>query len=62
MSFSQTSSILGQMFGPTLGAMGYDLGGQTGFVLVLWLLTVATFWCLWKLKRLAADIGADYQE
>ncbi|HWJ03458.1 MAG TPA: MFS transporter, partial [Verrucomicrobiae bacterium] len=39
MSFSQTSSILGQMFGPTLGAMGYDLGGQTGFVLVLWLLT-----------------------
>lgn len=51
MSFSQTSNILGQMLGPTLGAIGYDIGGQKGYVFVLWGLLLITAMHLGKLKR-----------
>lgn len=51
MSFTQTSNILGQMLGPTLGAIGYDIGGQKGYVFVLWGLLLITAMHLGKLKR-----------
>lgn len=51
MSFSQTSNILGQMLGPTIGAIGYDIGGQKGYVFVLWGLLIVTTMHLLKLKR-----------
>lgn len=51
MSFTQTSSILGQMLGPTIGAIGYDLGGLRGYVFVLWGLLIVTAMHLVKLKR-----------
>ena len=55
MSFTQTSNILGQMLGPTIGAIGYDAGGQKGYVFILWGLLVITSLQLWKLKRLESD-------
>jgi predicted MFS family arabinose efflux permease len=51
MSFTQTSNILGQVIGPTLGAIGYDIGGQKGYVFVLWGLLLITAMHLGKLKR-----------
>ncbi|MDA8442370.1 MAG: MFS transporter [Peptococcaceae bacterium] len=51
MSFSQTSNILGQMIGPTLGALGYGLGGETGFAVIVWLLLGFTYTCLRTLRH-----------
>ena len=58
MSFTQTSNILGQMIGPTFGAIGYDLAGQTGFVAVIWVLLALTFASLQNLRRQARHISA----
>lgn len=55
MSFSQTSNILGQMLGPTIGAIGYDIGGQKGYVFVLWGLLLITSMHLCKLKRVEKE-------
>jgi MFS family permease len=55
MSFTQTSNILGQMFGPTIGAIGYDIGGQKGYVFFLWGLLIITSVNLRKLKRIDKD-------
>jgi len=55
MSFSQTSNILGQMLGPTIGAIGYDIGGQKGYVYVLWGLLLITVMHLRKLKRVEKE-------
>jgi len=55
MSFTQTSSIVALMLGPTIGALGYDLGGQTGYVLVLWALLLLSYFSLQKLKRLVVE-------
>lgn len=56
MSFTQTSNIIGQMAGPTFGALGYDLGGQAGYVWTLWFLLGVTFVSLKKLKRVARQL------
>ena len=55
MSFTQTSTILGQMIGPTIGAIGYDSAGTTGYVLILWTLLLITFICLQVLKRFVVN-------
>lgn len=52
MSFTQTSSIVALMLGPTVGALGYDLGGQTGYVLVLWTLLLLSYVSLQKLQQI----------
>ncbi|HZW83179.1 MAG TPA: MFS transporter [Candidatus Deferrimicrobium sp.] len=59
MGFGQTSNILGQMIGPTIGAIGYDLGGQLGYVLILWGLLMATYFSLQVLKTKAESIQGD---
>lgn len=51
MSFTQTSNILGQMVGPTIGALGYDYAGSMGYVFVLWILSFLTLLSLQILKR-----------
>ncbi len=51
MSFTQSSNILGQMIGPTIGAIGYDIGGQSGYVLVLWTLLAFAYASLQVLRQ-----------